>query len=919
MSAPPIPTHHQAAHPIPDGQAIEQFKAALLGAGIAPPEHIHADGKLHRCATEEGKRGNHNAAYVLHLDGVPAGGYQNHQDGAGWQNWRANIGRPYTAEESKAYRTRIDADRKQRKAEEAQRHADAAKLAGDEWSKAKAAQSHPYLERKGITGHGLRVRGGLLVVPMRDTDGQLHSLQTIAADGAKRFQAGGRKLGCFFTIGQIEPEGVLCIVEGFATGASVHEATGHAVAVAFDAGNLLPVAQAIRAKYPELRLAICADDDYQTAGNTGIAKGREAAKMVGAVLVVPDFDDTRPDGATDFNDLHQAQGLDAVADCVQVALAGKPEPVEATPAPERPAKSAKPLRHDYQGGAFEVSTHGVFFLGKDKDGNEQSPKWICSPLSVVAMTRDNASGEWGRLLRWQDSDGVAHQWAMPLELLQGDGLEVRRELTRLGLQISPTKAARDLLGTYLQVWPAKARARCVERLGWHGAVYVTPSETMGETDEITVFQSAHAIEPAASVAGTLTDWRDSVARLAAGNSRMVFAISAAFAGVLAELLGEDGGGFHLRGASSSGKSTALKLAASVWGSPKRYMRLWRTTANGLEGLAALHNDGLLILDELSQIDPREAGEAAYLLANGQGKTRAGKTGAARAAAQWRLLFLSAGEETLAAIMGKAGKSANTGQEVRLADIEADAGAGMGAFEVIHEHASPAALATVLGDASGAHYGAAGVEWVRHVVANRAYIVTHERIALRQWVQRVCPADAAGQVQRVARRFALVARAGELATAYGLTGWQAGEAETAAHKCFTAWLDGFGGAGNKEERNLLAQVESFFARHGRSRFENEQLSESYATGIRDRAGFVRTTTNGATEYKVFCSVFDQEVCQGFDSRAAAKTLIKTGWLIPARDGRPTHSLRIARFGKNRARFYVFAGRAFETDDMHEEAA
>lgn len=100
----------------------------------------------------------------------------------------------------------------------------------------------------------------------------------------------------------------------------------------------------------------------------------------------------------------------------------------------------------------------------------------------------------------------------------------------------------------------------------------------------------------------------------------------------------------------------------MWGNPSSYIRLWRATANGLEGLAALHNDGLLILDELSLIDPREAGEAAYLLANEQGKARASRAGTARPSAKWRLLFLSSGEESLAALMARSGRKANAGQE-----------------------------------------------------------------------------------------------------------------------------------------------------------------------------------------------------------------------------------------------------------------
>ena len=261
-----------------------------------------------------------------------------------------------------------------------------------------------------------------------------------------------------------------------------------------------------------------------------------------------------------------------------------------------------------------------------------NPNGFAPLYAIIAKTRDEKSGEWGRLLEWQDDDSCTHQWAMPLELLESDGSDVRRELARLGLHISPNQYARGLLVAYIKVWPVEARARCVDRLGWHGNTFVTPTGSIGEAEELVVFQNSHAIEPAYVESGTADEWRDSVAALAVGNTRLVFALSVAFAGALAEIAGEDSGGFHLRGASSCGKSTALKLAASVWGNPSTYVRLWRGTVNGLEGLATLHNDSLLILDEIGQIDPNDAGEAAYLLANGQGKVRASRNGFARSAA-----------------------------------------------------------------------------------------------------------------------------------------------------------------------------------------------------------------------------------------------------------------------------------------------
>lgn len=895
--------------------AFQQFRDALAGRGIVPPADLLADGIIHRCDAE-GRGGKGDAAYLLHLDGIPAGGFENWRDGLGWENWRADMGRTLTPAEEAVHRVKIEAARREREAEEAKRKHEARERACLLWAEAYPSTGHAYLTRKGIAANGARLHRESLVLPIRDTAGALHSLQFIGADGGKRYLTGGRIRGCYFGIGK--PDGVLCIAEGFATGASIHEATGYAVAVAFDAGNLQPAAKALREKFPDLRLILCADDDYRTEGNPGQTKAKETAQAVAGLLAVPDFGPDRPEGATDFNDLHQAQGLEAVARCIDAALNGGTGAQEATqgdetaPALPSPVEkgnnpiSGDSVAHDYGGGRFEVSPRGVFFIGNDKDGNELSPRWICSPLSVVAMTRDAKNGEWGRLLEWRDDDQVRHQWAMPLELLQGDGSDVRRELARLGLSIAPSKAARDLLASFLQVWPVQARARCVERLGWHGAVYVTPAESIGQDDEIVVFQNVHALEPAFAVSGTAEEWRDSVAALASGNSRLVFALSVAFAGALADVVGEDSGGFHLRGGSSSGKSTALKAAASVWGDPSTYPRLWRATANGLEGLAALHNDGLLILDELSQIDPKEAGEAAYLLANGQGKARASRTGAARQSARWRLLFLSAGEESLTALMARAGRKANAGQEIRLADIEADAGASMGAFEVLHDQPSPAALALAVKDAAIRYHGAAGLTWLRCIVADRSKLADFIADGIRQFVEECAPSDAAGQVLRVARRFALVAVAGELATHYGLTGWPEGEAINAARKCFAVWLESFGGTGNREERAMLAQVRAFFEAHGASRFED--VTATTDQRIPNRAGFYRTDANGAREFMVLPEAFKRDVCQGFDVKTVTAALLKAGWLAPGEGSRATQKPRIPGIGPTRC--YVLTGRMWE---------
>lgn len=554
----------------------------------------------------------------------------------------------------------------------------------------------------------------------------------------------------------------------------------------------------------------------------------------------------------------------------------------------------------YGSGRFEVSDKGVYFHGKDKEGHEQAPQWVCAPLHVVAKTRDEKSGEWGRMLEWLDDDSKKHQWAMPLELLEGDGSEVRRELARLGLHISPNQVARNLLAAYIKVWPVEPRACCVDRLGWHGDVFVTPEGPIGHTNELVVFQNAHAVEPAFSTSGNEYEWRDSVAALAQGNSRLVLAICVAFAGALAHIAGVDSGGFHFRGASSSGKSTALKLAASVWGNPSGYVRLWRGTINGLEALAALHNDGVLILDEISQIDPAAAGDAAYLLANGQGKARANRNGLARAPQRWRLLFLSAGEESLTAIMARAGKKSSAGQEIRLADIEADAGAGMGIFETLNGYPSAATLATAIKDASTKYHGTIGKKWLSYLVVNQATLPAFIADSIKSFLAKTVPAGASGQVERVAQRFALAAVAGELATRYKLTGWLEGEATQAALKCFSAWLEGNGGNGNREERTILSQVRAFFGAHGASRFED--LKALNDQRIPNRVGYYRNGEDGEREFLVLREAFHREVCQGFDEKTVKQVLLKAGLLLPGKDGKPTQVLRLPGLSST-SRVYV----------------
>ncbi len=294
--------------------AIEQFREAIRAAGLTPPDEIEADGKLRRFASN-GKKADDAGWYLLHGDGIPAGSFGDWRTGFA-QTWRADIGRTLTADEEAEHKAKAEAMRRERKAEDAKRKAEAREKAGLIWAEAAPCNEHPYLTRKHIGANGARLYKGALVIPMR-VGNVVHSLQFIGADGEKRFLTGGRVAGCYCSIGSPKDAAALCIAEGFATGATIHEATGYPVAVAFNAGNLGAVAKAMRDKFPGLPLILCADDDCRTDGNPGLTKATEAARAVGGLLAVPDFGANRPEVATDFNDMVAAVGMDAVRQAIR--------------------------------------------------------------------------------------------------------------------------------------------------------------------------------------------------------------------------------------------------------------------------------------------------------------------------------------------------------------------------------------------------------------------------------------------------------------------------------------------------------------------------------------------------------------------------------------------------------------------------
>jgi putative DNA primase/helicase len=511
--------------------------------------------------------------------------------------------------------------------------------------------------------------------------------------------------------------------------------------------------------------------------------------------------------------------------------------------------------------------------------------WIASALEIIGASRDPTGHGWGKWIRYRDADQRLHTRHVPDSALQGIPAALCGMLADAGLRIDRTQ--QRLLATYLSGVEVRGRVTRVERTGWHEIggqkVFVLPDNTISANRTESVVLDSSAAGPY-ETRGTLENWQRGIGVLARGHALPVLAVSAAFAGPLLHLAGQEGGGINIFGVSSKGKTTLLQIAASVWGrgDSSGYVRAWRTTANGLEGVAASATDTALVLDALGIIDARDAGPSLYSLSNGVGKNRARRDGSLRNPRNWRVLVISSGEIPIETKLAEdRGRKPRAGQLVRMLDIPGDRGLGFGVFDNAGSAKDAAELAQSFKSAAVSAYGTAGPAFVRRIVDEESQEVgTIVRKMVEMFVSRHAPENSDGQVIRAAQRFGLIAAAGELATQLGITPWEPNAATVAAKWAFDAWMAQRGGKEPAEVRQAIEQVRLYVERHGESRFED--VNGDAMTIVNNRAGW-RTGRGQDREWWVAPQVWKSEICAGLDPKLVAKTLAERGFLRRAQDG------------------------------------
>lgn len=795
------------------------------------------------------------------------------------------------------------------------------------WKSAVRRENHGYLADRGlIPPERVPVLNNRLLIPLMDIEQEIHSLQYIYWSKGKngyfkQLHSGGAKSGHFCPIGDVfnQPE-QLYVCEGYATGLTIHLASGSPVVVAIDAGNLKHVVPRIREKFPDTEIVICADNDDapEKGQNIGLDTAKSIAKqypLTGGLtgdstedfhkpvpakspvptgrspvstgtfnpvgLCWPKFDtlEVPPDKhPTDFDDVRQLLNLEEVRKqlekvwvyCngeLQLKPEEKPEPWTGVLLPE-----------DY-----EIKSDGVYKV------NANSNTFISAPCWISAHTEDPIQGVNGFELQWIDRKGKQRSAAFPQEVLHERGNSFAMKLTQQGLKLGYNRAR--ALEEYLNSFPETRWIHSASQVGWvenpnNQLIFVLPNRIIGnEGGTDLVFQSEGNSVSANTIRqqGTLADWNKYIARLCEESALLLFSALIPFAAVIHKASGEESGGFNLWGRTSRGKTTAAQVGASVFGcgadpsqsASTSHVRKWDNTNNALSAILAAHSDTSMQIDELKTFTGRDFSQVCYSMTSGVERGRMTDQAQMRTQRTWRTLFFSTGEMPIPEKIKESGGRAYGGDLARIADIPC----GEYLLNVVPKgFDSEEQLVTHIKSACGRYFGSAGPAFIEKLCRkydNGYQLQSVVKDRLEKALDSLCPEGLANEQKRVVRRFALVLVGGHLAVELGVLHVQPEAVEGAVRTALAKWLN--------DESNIPTSLRSVlsvqrFIASNPHRFGNasgnidEEMKRSQFAGflVRDAShpqGFYLLTDNAM-----------EEACGAEHSvRSVAQELLNRGYL------------------------------------------
>ncbi|HBC2978477.1 TPA: DUF927 domain-containing protein [Escherichia coli O146] len=750
----------------------------------------------------------------------------------------------------------------------------------------------PYLAGKGLEGFATKfpvLEDGRTLILMQDASNIITALQTISADGKEKRFTGSAK-GALRIINQSAQPGRIVIAEGLATTLSAWQLQRDALAVmAGSAPNLEAVARTMRERHPEAEIIIAADNDNDGKGqNTGKVSAEKAAIAVGGTVALAPAEAGEK---RDWNDVLVSEGREKAT----MLFAGnmyRPTATEKTTSRKR----RRATSDGASGVVIEDTDAGPMMRLRFRDTLLD----ICQKVDVVGY--GSHKGDEHRVLKW-----MSHGRPVTLAVNMG-GFASSAALTALmagGLLVRSDRRVRSVLADWIIEQKPATCWTLTSSAGWtdDSSAYLLPDGQVIGDETPVLFMGKSATADGWAARGTAETWRESVARLAEGNSLMMVCVAMPFAGPLLKLAGIQNFGLHLYAPSTKGKTTCATLAASVCGHPDALRVSWNGTANGIQNEAAARCDGFLWLDELGDGKPDDLAGVIYSLFNGTGRVRAMKDGDNAQRAFWRIPVISTGEADTVTFASQAKITLAPGQLVRLLNIPI---AQMQPVN-LHGHPTVGAHANGLVSACRENFGAVFREWVTWLIRNpsEAENIVHQH--LDKW--RAAAAEKypdSPQVCRVADAFAVLEAA--LILTRPFTGWDAAACRDAVVEVFALWVKDFG-THDKAQSQIISQATDFLMQYGRNRFATlttdgkaNAVTDQEASRMNALYGYRKPADgdNGDEWFYVTPDAFRRYIAKGHNYRQAAAALCKAGMLEREADtGRLQARLRI---GGSQPRFY-----------------
>lgn len=549
---------------------------------------------------------------------------------------------------------------------------------------------------------------------------------------------------------------------------------------------------------------------------------------------------------------------------------------------------------------------GIWHYPIKADGSTWlAPIRLCDAFSVVGTGCDLA-GQYYHVIEYQNEHCL---------IARGDvGTNEGWRLLRNVINIPSARKKLDLLTEYIQESQSHDFWEITDTAGWHKDAYILPNgEIIGKADKFYFNGKISNVKRKSyGCSGTLNDWKSQIGKYAEGNSRLALMLGAAFAAPLLNLFNIDGGILHLYGESSSGKTTAQRVAQSVWGHGLATCESWNTTAFALTNNATARNDGLLSMDEIGEDGNGHGVDySIYALSNGKGRAQGNKDGGNRPEITFRVLCTSTGEVSLESHLLMHGKTVKAGQLVRCPSIPHK-------LETHHDFTDFRAFTNHLNHAVTQYYGTAGRAFIEQFSENKAHWtkVAHELFS-QYHNQLTDDFSLNPQTTRTARLFAAAMVGVELAVKFGILSAGKEKLAQSIHQCFSDWIKRHGHNSNSYEDNRIEQLaRDFIQLH-----EHEFVDPQYPFLISHNfPGYVVRNYDKEDNYYIFPAIFKSELCKGFDEEKVKQVLHELDWLSKRTNNRWQWQL----YGKRNTGgqrylgyFYKFIGNSPKKDRADEE--